>query len=258
MLLEIVPKPVPEFMIPLKLELVPALFWVMLATVFPVIFTALVTALAISIPYTTLVLVREVLVALRLLATLALPTVLFVISTEAGAPFMAMPRIFTEPVPEFATAIPPMVLLDTLMAPGVPVPTMIPENTGAVDVVVCVNVTLPVEDVLPSVLPVVFPILKEPVTAEISDCAVDVLADVTAMLRMVFPCIEVGVVAPTVACMPRNTRVAVAVNVKGVPPQFGAVPPMKLLVTTKLLPLLLESRMALNVAPEPKVVLVTV
>ena len=82
---------------------------------------------------------------------------------------MVIPRIFTEPVLEFATAIPPMVLLDTLMAPGVPVPTRIPENTGDVDVVVCVNVTLPVAEVLPSVLPVVLPILNEPVTAEISD-----------------------------------------------------------------------------------------
>ena len=42
-------------------------------------------------------------------------------------------------------------------------------------------------DWLPKVLPVALPMLNDPVTAEISDCAVEALAVVTSIFLMVLP-----------------------------------------------------------------------
>lgn len=81
----------------------------------------------------------------------------------------------------------PMVLFEITIVPGVPVPAIIPLNLGAVLEVVCVNVTLPVPVAEPRTLGVIFPILNDPVTAEISDWLADVLELVMAILRMVFP-----------------------------------------------------------------------
>jgi hypothetical protein len=55
------------------------------------------------------------------------------------------------------------------MVPGVPVPARMPLNLGAVLVVVCVKVTLPVPVTAPRIFGLVLPILNEPVTADMSD-----------------------------------------------------------------------------------------
>ena len=83
---------------------------------------------------------------------------------------MLIPRRTVVPAP--ATVMPPMVLFEIAITPGVPVPAKIPVSCAPAPAPV--QTMLPVAAVLPIVFPVVVPIFIEPLTAAIPALTVDV------------------------------------------------------------------------------------
>ena len=105
-----------------------------------------------------------------LLAVVVLPIVLFeTVALVTTVPSNRIPR--NEFVPAPAMVMAPTLLLEIVIAPGVPVPARIPEKDAPAPAPV--QVMFPVPVVAPIVLPVVVPIFMEPVTAEIPALIVD-------------------------------------------------------------------------------------
>ena len=111
-----------------------------------------------------------------------------------------MPRVTVVPAP--AIVMPPMVLLEIAMTPGVPVPAKIPVNCALAPAPV--QVMLPVAAELPIVLPVVVPMFIDPATAEMPALIVDVEDVEMLMFRIVLFCRLDGVVVPADIRMPIN------------------------------------------------------
>ena len=129
--------------------------------------------------------------------------------------------------------IPPTVLFEIAITPGVPVPARMPVS---VEPAAPVQRMLPVADELPMVFPVTVPTLIEPVTTEIPEFTVEVDEVETAKLRITLFWTLLGVAVPTDSRMPIKVWVVAPVWVQGVPPAEGALPPTKLLLTLKLIP----------------------
>jgi hypothetical protein len=139
--------------------------------------------------------------------------------------------------------MPPMVLLEIFITPGVPVPAKMPVNCAAVPAPV--QSMLPVADWSPMVLAVVLPTLIEPVTAEIAVLMVEVVEVERERFFMVFPWMFEAVVVPTLILIPIQVHVNAPVAVQ-VPAASEVLPPMELVLTVKLFPEVLAMLMPMK------------
>lgn len=208
-LLDIVPNPVPEYIIPRHRDVVEVLFWFILAMVLPLIVVGTTTADVTFIPFTEFAFEVVTEEELMLLAVTVLPIILPMI---VGVPLLtsiAWHPWFTVAV-ELVKVMEPMMLF---LISTVPVPEY-EIRLAKPPVFVCRFIEidpLPVPD--PIVLPVTVPILALPPDTQMPEKLPFVVdADelvLTAKLAMVLFCIDVVAAALAFTAIPVNLFVNV-------------------------------------------------
>ena len=177
--------------------------------------------------------------AFRLLAVTVLPTVLLLMLFVPAATWMPVSEaeiVLAEPL----TVTEPMLLLAMATVPLLadPMPKVVPPVPAVV------TETDPVPVSVPMVLPVTVPMFAAPacrwIPLHTPGSVLALLELVQIMFASELPCTLLGVVVPTLSRMPWKRKASVvSVVVQAVPPAFGALPPIELPVTVKLLPAVL-------------------
>lgn len=145
-------------------------------------------------------------------------------------------------VVELVVVIEPILLLRmvTIPRPATPIPLAV------APLLLPVTKTEPLPVALPMVLPVMVPTfafpaaimmpLQMPLARMVVLFVLEVLVLVNEKLAMVFPCTEEAIAVSTDRPMPLKRFEKEPPIVQAAPPQFAALPPMKLLATVKLFP----------------------